>query len=445
MTVELRPGGVACNLACTYCYQEPIRVASGNKMGTYDIDLMLAEVEKANQNFSLFGGEALLIPKKDLERLWKYGYEKFKKNGIQTNGTLIDDDHIELFKKYNVHVGISIDGPGDLNSLREKRGKEGDEEAAFEGTKSTISNIARLKKEGVGVGIIITLHRKNGTPEKLKELMKFIEWLGRIGVVSGNIHVLEVDETMPDQEKHVLTQEENIEAFLTLAEFFEERKHLSWQPFRDIKVLLSGNDRRTNCYWRNCDPLNTKSVYGIEGNGALSNCGRTNKEGIDWYKSDKHNYSRYISFYYTPDEMGGCQGCRFWSICGGSCPGEAEQNDFRNKTIHCPTQYAMLEHYEKKLQKEGKTPFTLSPDLPRVEEYLLTKMKQGEAGLLHRAIYYAEQKRQEQEKKPNMITVPVYSGENETKDSEKQKPIIRLAESEEKDSCCGGGSCQCSS
>jgi uncharacterized protein len=53
-----------------------------------------------------------------LEKLWKWGFDKYKSNGIQTNGSLINDQHIELFKKYNVHVGISIDGPDELSDAR---------------------------------------------------------------------------------------------------------------------------------------------------------------------------------------------------------------------------------------------------------------------------------------------------------------------------------------
>ena len=41
--------------------------------------------------------------------------------GIQTNGTLIDQSLINIFKKYQIQVGISVDGPPDIQeSLRGK-------------------------------------------------------------------------------------------------------------------------------------------------------------------------------------------------------------------------------------------------------------------------------------------------------------------------------------
>ena len=34
---------------------------------------------------------------------------------IQTNAILVDDEWIALFKKYNVHIGVSLDGPAHVN------------------------------------------------------------------------------------------------------------------------------------------------------------------------------------------------------------------------------------------------------------------------------------------------------------------------------------------
>ena len=117
MTVEVLPLGVTCNLSCGYCYEHPIRDA-GNFEKEYDMDKMKNALSKHPTNFSIFGGEPLLVPIKDLEELWRWGYERNKYNSIQTNGTLITDDHIELFKRYKVHVGMSMDGPDEMNDSR---------------------------------------------------------------------------------------------------------------------------------------------------------------------------------------------------------------------------------------------------------------------------------------------------------------------------------------
>src|SRR5262249_30149363 len=40
--------------------------------------------------------------------------------GIQTNGTLIDDDWIDFFARHSVTVGVSLDGPRDLHDAHRK-------------------------------------------------------------------------------------------------------------------------------------------------------------------------------------------------------------------------------------------------------------------------------------------------------------------------------------
>jgi sulfatase maturation enzyme AslB (radical SAM superfamily) len=58
MSIELRPLGVACNLACHYCYQNPQRDA-GNQRMNYDPEKMKKDAARIGGPFTLFGGEPL--------------------------------------------------------------------------------------------------------------------------------------------------------------------------------------------------------------------------------------------------------------------------------------------------------------------------------------------------------------------------------------------------
>ncbi|MFL6335988.1 MAG: hypothetical protein ACJ754_21985 [Pyrinomonadaceae bacterium] len=95
--------------------------------------------------FTLFGGEPLLIPEEDLEDLWAWGLEQFGRNSVQTNGTLINEAHVRMFKRHNVRVGISVDGPGELNDVR----WSGSLEKTRADTARTEAAIARLCFEGI--------------------------------------------------------------------------------------------------------------------------------------------------------------------------------------------------------------------------------------------------------------------------------------------------------
>jgi len=252
---------------------------------TYDIDKMLeiAENSGIDDIYTVFGGEALLLPKKDLEKILRASYLKKGEASVQTNGSLIDDDHIKLFKKYNVHVGISIDGANELNAMRESIMKN---KTTEELTNATVNNLLKLAQNGISSGVIFTVHKLNGTGENLTRLQNFIRWLGDIGIKGGNLHMLEIDGE--EASDYLLTSEENTEAFLRMAEFFDrpENHDLMYHPFKALEEMMKGDDSDAHCIWKSCDAMNTGAVHGIEGNGQISNCGMVNKEGIEWTKAD---------------------------------------------------------------------------------------------------------------------------------------------------------------
>ena len=335
---------------------------------------MLAAADQAGNHFTLFGGEPLLAGKEVCERLFKHGLEKWGNNNVQTNGTLIDAGWIAIFKKFNVSIGVSIDGPDELNDLR----TAGSLEETRAATDRTIENLIAMRRADLRVSVIITLHRLNGREHGLTRLKDFILWLGSIGIIYGNIHTLE-NENLENQLRYALTQPETTGAFLDLAAWFEMHpaRQLHYVPFVDYKAKLIGEDQQSQCVWNFCDPLTTDAVHGIETDGTLSNCGRTAKEGVNWRKAELHGYERYISLYQSDQDKGGCRGCRFFIFCGGQCPGEGIDQDWRNKTEHCPTIMALYTYYEQRLLLEGTMPLSLSPERHLMEQRLLDSLKSG--------------------------------------------------------------------
>lgn len=373
MTVEVAPMGITCNLGCTYCYQHPMRDAGNFGTNGVNFDKVIAELEKTGEDFTIFGGEALLTPKEDLKKLFEYGYEKFGRNDVQTNGVLIDDEHIEMFKEYNVSVGFSVDGPGRLNDLR----WAGTLEKTRDATQKSVFNMQRVIEEGIPASLIITLHKINvGTEERLEELKDFLFWLDTIGINGIRFHDLEVDTDLTAR-KHVLSKEEKIEVFLTLADYAEDVPSLEIDLFKDIYQLLSQTEVHNSCVWGACDPLNTQAVHEIDGEGNIGNCGMVNKEGINWVKADSQGFERYIALYQTPQENGGCKDCRFWSMCRGQCPGSSTDGDWRNKSDGCELWKSLFTHFEEKVLENGIQPLSLRWDRSLIEAELLAAWKDG--------------------------------------------------------------------
>jgi radical SAM protein with 4Fe4S-binding SPASM domain len=372
MSVELRPLGVTCNIQCQYCYQNPQRDA-GNVLHTYDLEKMKAAVERAGGGFTLFGGEALMVPEKDLEALWVWGFEKYRRNGIQTNGSLINDNHIRLFKQYRVQVGISVDGPGELNDVR----WAGSLERTREATAKTHAAIERLCREGIPPSLIVTLHRGNATRDKLPVMHDWFRSLQGLGLTSARLHILEVENDAV-RRKYVLTTEENLEAFLSFLALEKTLSTLRLDLFQDMRNLLRGTDNSTTCVWNACDPYTTRAVQGVEGNGQRSNCGRTNKDGIDFTKASGEGFERYLALYHTPQEHGGCKGCRFFLMCKGQCPGTAIDGDWRNRTEYCAVWKDMYRHLEEEMLDRGLSPISARPERKRLEQFFLETWTRGQ-------------------------------------------------------------------
>jgi len=373
MAIEVRPLGIKCNLSCRYCYQTAQRSA-GNIYNTYDIEIIKQSILKKRkvEKFVLFGGEPLLVPKQDIEKLWSWGFEKFGINSIQSNGTLIDDEFIEMFKKYNVKPGISIDGPGKLNDAR----WAGTLEKTRAATQRTQNAIKRLCEEKIYPGIIVTLHKGNAINEHLDAMCKWFQELDQMGIKSARLHVLEV----PDNKVRnsiALSIQENIEAHLFFAELEAKLNNLQFDVFQDIKSLLVAKDDNSTCTWSACDPYTTSAVDGVEGNGQRTNCGRENKDGIDNRKSGTPGYERYQALYYTPQEFYGCKGCRFFIMCKGQCPGTAIGQDWRNRTEHCEMWFALFEYFEKELISKGITPISQQPNLYLLENAMIDIWSSG--------------------------------------------------------------------
>jgi uncharacterized protein len=281
-----------------------------------------------------------------------------------------------MFRQYNVHVGISIDGPGACNDLR----WAGTLEKTREATARTENVIQRLCQENIPICLIITLHRKNAVRSKLPIMRDWLLGLAHNGLHQIRLHILETDDHEL-REKYALSPEENVEAMLFFADVAEELgPRFFIDVFHDITSSLLGNDNRASCVWRACDFYNSASVGILGENGEIINCGHThnNKDGIEFLKAEKRGYERYITLYHTPQEHGGCSGCRFFLICKGGCPASAMNGDWRNRTMYCTTWKKLCMHFEDRMIARGKTPVSIHSNRKDIERKMLSAWAIGQ-------------------------------------------------------------------
>lgn len=373
MSIELRPLGVACNIACQYCYQNPLRDSAASAP-RFDYDAVTAAADALDEPLNLFGGEPLLLPLPDIERLIKFNLERFgQAPHVQSNGVLLTTDHVAMFSRYGVQVGISVDGPGALNDAR----WAGSLPRTRANTESTLRAIDLLLEAGLCNGIMIQISRANGVAPVLDDLCVWLAELDAKGVQAARIHVLELDGT-PAREAYGLTVAENVAAVTRLVDLAKSFGTLRLDISSDRRSMLLMDDESVACTFRGCDPLVTQAVVGLGGDGEPHKCGLTDKEGIDFLKTDTPQYERYLSLYHTPQAYGGCQDCRFFVACKGQCPGSAIEGDWRNRSDNCEAWRQLFAHAEAELAAEGAVPVSIHPRRHDVEAALVQAWCVGE-------------------------------------------------------------------
>jgi uncharacterized protein len=372
MTLELNPVGVKCNLSCPYCYETSMRDA-GNFEVEYDMAKMKAAIEAYKQPFSLFGGEALLVPIDDLEQIFKWSYEMYGSGGIQTNGSLITARHIEIFTKYNVHIGLSLDGPDELNDSR----WAGSLEKTRKTTEASFKAIDMLEAAGRirNTSIIVTLHRGNASPERLPKLIAWFKALDQRGLRAARLHLLELDNNV--EGSMGLSTDECFQALLQLFTLEMTMATLRFDMFKDMVDMLRGQDDKATCIWRGCDPYTTSAVQGVDSQGNKTNCGRTTKDGVNFLKASVVSHERQLALYHAPQESGGCNGCRFFLMCRGECPGMAGEGDWRNKTTNCEVLKRVFGFLERFMAQAGVEALSLHPRRQELETLILKEWENG--------------------------------------------------------------------
>jgi uncharacterized protein len=127
--VFAKPVGSTCNLRCSYCYYlDKKDLYPGKNRFIMDEDLLeryiIQQIEATTEQvvmFSWHGGEPTMAGLdffRKAVRLQKKHLPAGKEliNGIQTNGTLLDDEWCSFFVDEGFIIGISIDGPEELHN-----------------------------------------------------------------------------------------------------------------------------------------------------------------------------------------------------------------------------------------------------------------------------------------------------------------------------------------
>jgi uncharacterized protein len=180
-----------CNINCDYCYL-PDRSNPKKMSGTVidrSIDLVLKSgLVKDNLCIVWHAGEPLSVP----IAFYEDAFARIKAraphvnvtHSIQTNGTIIDQRWCNLFKRHNVNIGVSIDGPAFIHDRHRKDRKGRGTHAAV------MRGIAALKENSIPFHTISVV-----TADSLDHADEIFEFFLNLGAIQIGFNIEELEGT----------------------------------------------------------------------------------------------------------------------------------------------------------------------------------------------------------------------------------------------------------
>ena len=166
----------ACNLACAYCYNEGWRDTRSDRMSLEEAKYAFSWVNdfcrmRGVESVKVIwhGGEPLLMGPSFLHEVIGFYQKLFSESGIavknviQTNATLINEDHIEIFRDFfNSSIGFSFDYKSGCRCFPDGR----------DASDMILERALWTKAQGVKVGAIMVCCKQN--IGKMDDLFSFM-------------------------------------------------------------------------------------------------------------------------------------------------------------------------------------------------------------------------------------------------------------------------------
>lgn len=360
LNLLIKPASSSCNLRCRYCFYYD--VADNREVKNYGImndDTLENMVKKVfedveySANFAFQGGEPTMAGIEFFEKFHKF-VEKYNTKKIivnfslQTNGTLLNKKWLELFKKHNYLIGLSLDGNKEMHDTFRI-------DAKGEGTFSRVLKAAKMmKKADVEFNILCVVNKLIAQNGKLVynffknngfRYYQFIPCLDSLSCSEEKDYTL----TAEDYGKFL------DETFNLWYEDMMSDKRISVRHFDNYTKIILGEEPEA------CDMVGHCNMNAVlESDGSMYPCdfyvldefkvGNINESSFEeLFKSEAE--MRFLRTSLAVDEK--CKVCRYFKICRGGCRRHKELTAEGNYENRFCKSYKYF--FEKNIDKMVKT------------------------------------------------------------------------------------------
>ena len=362
MTFIIKPTHL-CNFRCKYCYitEKENENAILDVVFVKEILSQLKNIKLKNGSliftFIWHGGEPLLWGIDNYRDVFSYMKNEFNnneyRNNIQVNLSLMNDDFIQLFKEFNVHVSFSLDGFEEIhNSHRVDKNGNGTFNTILEKLK-----LCHMNEMHLGCIAVATKKHIGRIPELYKFMCDY-----NLGFKFNPIFISGDAKNYENELSITPIEYSNMAIELFDLWFFDEINKNNHTIFTDIASNLITKHITGCIFEKNCQG----KFFGITPEGELTPCGRFNSYIEKKYSYGNLHTEKLESLLQNVNESevfkrhehianSYCIVCEFYYACHGGClhDGFLKSGDFKSKTYLCSAYKKLFIHIKKRLVEAG--------------------------------------------------------------------------------------------
>ncbi|MEU7561331.1 FxsB family cyclophane-forming radical SAM/SPASM peptide maturase [Streptomyces eurythermus] len=360
-----------CNIDCDYCFVfNSVDQAARRLPARMDPTVARTAARRIGEHTSthglrtihvvLHGGEPLLVGIRHMQALLETVRAEVPTRTIvrfelQTNGTLLSDAWLELFERYEVVVGVSLDGPPHANDRHRLT------HSGRSSTASAVRGIELLRsKPQLFAGLLAVVDLANDPVEVHDYLATFAPPVIDFGLPHAT-HDTPPYRTDPTVPEYGLWMSRVYDAWLNRPEC----QH-SVRMLEDIVALSSGVRGSVETLG-----LAPPTSIVIESDGSIEAVDtlRSVEEGASWLGLDvfRHTLDKALSHpkllhrRYGAAALGEkCRACPLVHVCGGGyLPHRFSTNrGYRNPSVYCADLEFLIRHVQDSLRQHGWNPYS---------------------------------------------------------------------------------------
>ena len=363
-SILVKPASADCNLHCTYCfYHDRPTDPYGQVRGRHVMDdatlrALIREgmrIMAPASSFGWQGGEPMLTGidffRRVVQYQQQYGHSGHSvSNGVQTNGTLIDDEWARLFAQYRFLLGVSLDGPQQWHDhYRVTAGGQGTYDLVRKG-------IECLRRHHAEFNILSVVNRVTG--EHPREIWSYMREQG-FGFLQF-IPCVELDPATGKLTEFSVLPRQFGDFMCEIFDLWynDGQPQISVRLFDNLLLAFAGHGPQVCQFQRECG-----DYVVVEYNGDVYPCDfyvedRLHLGNLHEQPLDEIASSPRAAAFRARKRRGdpACDSCRWLPICNHGCPLMRDHNPQRDATGHrshflCSAYQQIFHHAEGRLRE----------------------------------------------------------------------------------------------